>query len=138
MALPIIDTKRYGEPIIAAGVLVGAVIPLVLWVFTGQIVWPPVVVGAAILAVYLVPFIIERLQDSGSMPSNQKSLRDSFPYNPETHYPVVRASICTGERVAGFRSKVDGRFTEVMLIRTAEDERTFMEAFGIESLKTEY
>ncbi len=66
------------------------------------------------------------------------SLRDTVPFDPETQIPIIRASICTGEKVAGFKDKATGRFTEVMLIRSAEDEREFKEAFQIESLKTEY
>ena len=60
------------------------------------------------------------------------------PYDPETQYPVVRASICTGERVAGFKNRTNGHFTEVMLITSAEDEQAFMDAYQIETLKTEY
>lgn len=59
-------------------------------------------------------------------------------FEPETQYAVIRSSICTGEKVAGFKDKKDGHFTEVMLIRTPEDKREFMETYGIESLKTEY
>ena len=69
---------------------------------------------------------------------HHKSLRDEFPYDPELQEPVIRASICTGERVAGFKNKIDGRFTEVMLLRLPEDERKFKEAYGIDQLKTEY
>ena len=68
----------------------------------------------------------------------QTSLSDTVPYDPETQYPVIRASICTGERVAGFRNKTDGRFTEVLLIKSPEDERMFMEAYQLDELKTEY
>lgn len=68
----------------------------------------------------------------------QKTLKDMVPYDPETQRPVIRASICTGERVAGFKSKADGRFIEVMLIRSPEDERLFRETYQIETLETEY
>ena len=59
-------------------------------------------------------------------------------YDPELQYPVIRASICTGERVAGFKSRVDGRFTEVMLLRSMEDEQAFKDACGVDELKTVY
>ena len=68
----------------------------------------------------------------------QQSLKDTVPFDPATQRPIIRASICTGERVAGFKNKADGPFTEVMLIRTAEDEQLFKDAFGIDELKTEY
>lgn len=66
------------------------------------------------------------------------SLSDAVPYDPELQRPVIRASICTGERVAGFKNRDDGHFTEVMLLRSPEDERRFREAYGITQLDTEY
>ena len=68
----------------------------------------------------------------------QQSLKDAVPYDPETQRPVIRASICTGERVAGFKNKVDGHFTEVMLLRSAEDEQQFKDAYHLDALETEY
>ena len=59
-------------------------------------------------------------------------------FDPETHYAVIRSSICTGEKVAGFRNKEDGHFTEVMLIRSYEDELRFKEMYNLETVKTEY
>ena len=59
-------------------------------------------------------------------------------FNPETQYAVIRSSICTGEKVAGFRDKKDGHFTEVMLIRSEKDIQKFKETYGVSSLKTEY
>lgn len=46
--------------------------------------------------------------------------------------PVIRSSICTGEKVAGFREKDTGRFREVSLIRSAADLDAFREKYGIE------
>ena len=59
-------------------------------------------------------------------------------YDPEKQYPVIRCSICTGEKVAGFRDKNDGHFTEVMLIRSPKDEQKFKEKYKVDQLKTEY
>jgi hypothetical protein len=59
-------------------------------------------------------------------------------YDPETQYPAIRASICTGEKVAGFRNKKDGHFTEVMLIRSPEDEERFRKLYNVKDLPTEY
>lgn len=46
-------------------------------------------------------------------------------------YPVIRASICTGEKVAGFKSIDDGRFEEMMLIRNDSDLREFLQTYGV-------
>lgn len=69
---------------------------------------------------------------------HRQTLQDMVPFDPETQHPVIHASICTGERVAGFKDKATGRFIEVMLIRSPEDERRFKEAYRIETLDTEY
>lgn len=59
-------------------------------------------------------------------------------FDPETQYAVIRSSICTGEKVAGFKNKKDGHFTEVMVIRSSEDERRFKAIYGIETVRVEY
>ena len=59
-------------------------------------------------------------------------------FDPETQYAVIRSSICTGEKVAGFKDKKGGHFTEVMVIRSAADEARFKEMYGLESVRTEY
>ena len=46
--------------------------------------------------------------------------------------PVIRSSICTGEKVAGFREKETGRFREVSLIRSPADLAAFKRKYGIE------
>ena len=68
----------------------------------------------------------------------KKKYKDIFPYDPEIHCAVVRASICTGEKAAGFKNKADGRFHEVMLIRTPADIEEFKRTYGIKDVKVEY
>ena len=63
---------------------------------------------------------------------------DTKLFNPETQYAVIRSSICTGEKVAGFKDKNSGNFTEVMLIRNKQDEQEFKERYGVETLRIEY
>ena len=67
-----------------------------------------------------------------------KKLRAAYAYDPERQYAVIKCSICTGEKVAGFKDKTDGHFTEVMLIATSEDEALFMSAFELSNIKREY
>ena len=66
------------------------------------------------------------------MPLFRHKTPESVPaYDPELFTPVIRSSICTGEKVAGFREKATGRFREVMLIRTQDDVETFRCRYGI-------
>ncbi len=59
-------------------------------------------------------------------------------YDPGTEKPIIRASICTGEKTAGFRDLKTNRFREVMLIRSQKDLDSFMKTYGIEKVDTEY
>lgn len=45
--------------------------------------------------------------------------------------PVIRASICTGEQVAGFKDVKTGQFQEVMLIRDDGDFREFLRLYDV-------
>ena len=63
---------------------------------------------------------------------------ETVSFDPEKQYAVIRSSICTGEKVAGFRDKNGGQFTEVMLIRNKQDEQEFKERYGVENLRVEY
>ena len=62
----------------------------------------------------------------------------TFQFDPQTHYAVISSSICTWEKVAGFKDKSTGHFTELMLIRSPADEKLFKETYGVETIKVEY
>ncbi len=51
-------------------------------------------------------------------------------FDPAEKIPVIRASICTGEKTVGYRDGPGGKFTEVMLIRNDRDLREFLDAYG--------
>ncbi len=61
-------------------------------------------------------------------------------YDKTAQKPVIRSSICTGEKVAGFQELATGRFVDVMLIRSPEDLREFCQLYGVkeEELTTLY
>lgn len=52
-------------------------------------------------------------------------------YDRENQKPVIRSSICNGEKVAGFRDVKTGKFAEIMLIRDNEDLDRFLEDYDI-------
>ena len=68
----------------------------------------------------------------------QQFLSKDIPFDSDKQIAVIKCSICTGEQVAGFKSKEDGHFTEVMLIRDAKDLDKFKETYKIEEIKKEY
>jgi len=59
-------------------------------------------------------------------------------YDAAAEQPAMRCSICTGERVAGFRDRGTGRFREVMLIRSDADLEQFRREYGVDELVTFY
>jgi len=61
-------------------------------------------------------------------------------YDRDNLKPVIRSSICTGEKVAGFRDVNTGKFSEVMLIRDNKDMDEFLTKYDISvaEIKTEW
>lgn len=53
-------------------------------------------------------------------------------YDRENKTPIIKASICNGEQVAGFKDKHTGKMEEVMLIKNPEDLARFKAMYGIE------
>ncbi len=61
-------------------------------------------------------------------------------FDPAAYEPVIRSSICTGEKVACMRDKTTGKLQELMLIRTQEDIDAFCRRYRVkaEDVKTIY
>lgn len=60
-------------------------------------------------------------------------------YDKENKKPVIRASICNGEQIAGFKEIHTGRFEEIMLIQSPADLERFKTMYGItEEVAKEY
>ena len=53
-------------------------------------------------------------------------------YDKDSKRPVIKASICTGEQVAGFKDIHTGKIEDIMLIKTSADIEKFKEMYGIE------
>ena len=103
-----------------------------------QILWWLCAAGAVILAAFLIVFMIKMWQGGRKTPYYDRSIKEKIPYDPEKQYAVMRVSICTGEKVAGFKNYADAHFTEVMLIRNEEDEKRFKAIYGLNEIKREY
>ena len=61
-------------------------------------------------------------------------------FDPALYEPVIRSSICTGEKVACMREKSTGKLQELMLIRSDEDLAAFCRRYRVkdEDVKTVY
>ena len=63
-------------------------------------------------------------------------MRSNYKYSKR---PVIKASICTGEQVAGFKDIHTGKIEEIMLIRSEADLDNFKKMYGInEKIEKEY
>lgn len=71
-------------------------------------------------------------------PPAVSSILGEFP--PAQYEPVIRASICTGEKTACMRDLESGKLHEIMLVRTDEDMDTFCRTCNAdkEAIKTVY
>ena len=60
-------------------------------------------------------------------------------YDKDNKKPVIKASICNGEQIAGFKDIHTGKIEEVMLIKSPSDLEIFKTMFGInEEIIKEY
>ena len=65
--------------------------------------------------------------------------RTVIAYDKDSKRPVIKASICTGEQVAGFKDIHTGKIEEVMLIKSEADLDIFKKMYGInEKIEKEY
>ena len=135
---PKINSIHFGAIWIAIALMIGLVLPGVIWIITGVFYKVLSVIGGIILLGFVIVFCIEMHQDFGKKPYYEKHLSEDIPYNPEKQTAVVKCSICTGEQVAGFKSKEDGHFTEVMLIKEPKDLEKFKSIYKITEIKKEY
>lgn len=66
----------------------------------------------------------------------KKKLKAEF--DRETQKPVLRCSICTGEKVAGFKNIHTGKFEEIMLIRSDKELDVFKAMYELDDVAKEY
>ena len=60
-------------------------------------------------------------------------------YDIENKKPVIKASICNGEQIAGFKDIHTGKIDEVMLIKNQADLYAFKKMYGIDDeIEKEY
>ena len=60
-------------------------------------------------------------------------------YDKEKKKPVIKASICNGEQVAGFKDIHTGKIEEVMLIKNQADLDAFKKMYRIDGeIEKEY
>lgn len=133
-----INSIRFGGRWIGTGILTGAVVPLAVWLLSGVFLWGLCIAGVVILAAFAVVFAVEMHQDFGKIPYYERHLKETIPFDSQKQYAVIRSSVCTGEKIAGFKNTDDGHFTEVMLIRTDEEEQRFRKIYNLETVKKEY
>ena len=60
-------------------------------------------------------------------------------YDKKNKKPIIKASICNGEQVAGFKDIHTGKVDEVMLIKSPADLEHFKAMYGIDGeIEKEY
>lgn len=100
--------------------------------------WPFSLVGGLGLISFAITFIKDKKKDNGNVKHCKNNFSIKVPYDREKQIPVLKCSICTGERIAGFKDIETGHITEVLVIRSDEDLINFKKHYGIDSLKDEY
>ena len=70
----------------------------------------------------------------------QRKRKKTVAFDREAKAPVIRQSICTGEKTACLRDRRTGKLEEIMLIRNQEDLQEFLDTYGLreDELETIY
>jgi len=138
MRLPKINPVSFGPKWIGLSLLTALALPGIFWLITGEFNLIYCIPGGIMLPAFLIVFILEMRQDSGKTVYYEKHLSEDIPFDPASQYAVIKCSICTGERVAGFKSRAGGEFIEVMLIKSDADLKKFTDIYCIDEIKKEY
>lgn len=138
LVIPKINSIHFGGRWIGISFLLGGIVPFIIWLFFHIFLWQLCVMGGILLGGFVIVYTIEMHQDFGKIPYYERHLKETIPFDPQKQYAVIRSSVCTGEKVAGFKSMEDGHFTEVMLVRTDEEEKRFKKIYNLETVKKEY
>lgn len=82
----------------------------------------------------------KRKKGSDFMFFQKKKEKVTKGYDRTKKVPVIRSSICTGEKVAGFKDIATGKFEDLVCIRSDKDLQQFLDSYGIneEEIKWEY
>ena len=70
--------------------------------------------------------------------SKKNTYVPKYDFDPEKEKPIIRASICNGEQVAGFKNVKTGEFHEVMMIRSEEDLQLFKQTYKLDKVEKVY
>ena len=119
-------------------ILTASVILLIVLFFLKKPLWlaPVIAVGLYLFYRFVIIGLIWGL--IGRLASHEEKAAKQTIYDPGKQMPVIRASVCNGEKVAGFKDKGNGRFTEVMVIRSEADLEEFKKMCGVDEIKVEY
>ena len=115
-------------------VLIGFAAFIVIMIVDKLIAPIPDLVALILEAICVVLIVTGAIKARKAGFTTEKDPRATVDYDPEKQEPVIRSSICTGEKAAGFKDKESGKFTEVMLIKSPEDERLFMEIYKLDEV----
>ena len=67
-----------------------------------------------------------------------KKKEEVTPYDRETQIPVIKSSVCTGEKTACFQDLRTRKITEIMLITSDEDLAEFCRKYDINPKDLKY
>ena len=65
-------------------------------------------------------------------------IKPAYEFDPAKEKPIIRASICNGEQVAGFKNIETGEFHEIALIRNPKELEDFKTLYGLDHVDKEY
>ncbi len=68
----------------------------------------------------------------------KRRVEKTIEFDAENEKPVIRCSICNGEKVAGFKNIRTGKFRDMFFVKNDADIEMFAKMCGVEKIDREY
>ena len=68
----------------------------------------------------------------------RKKAVKSIEYDAANEIPIIRCSICNGEKVAGFKNIKTGTFRDAFFVKSEADIEMFAQMCGVDKINREY
>lgn len=68
----------------------------------------------------------------------KKKKQQIVSFDPEVYKPVLKCSICTGEKTAGFMEIKTGKFVDICVIKSDKDLEKFKSDYKVDNVEKIY
>ena len=88
--MPKINSIHFGAAWIVISIVIGLLLPAIIWIITDVFYWILSIIGGIILLGFIIVFSIEMQQDFGNKPYHERYLSEDIPFDPDKQIAVIK------------------------------------------------